>query len=70
MREKIQKEERENVEFRQRGYRNSSAQFCCLNLSPVYPSVECSEEKKKKKGNCGNAIAEIGEKKKFFFFIW
>ena len=32
-------------------------------LSPVCPSVECPG---KKKGNCGNAIAEIGEKKNFF----
>ena len=29
MREKMKKVERENVEFRQRGYRNSFAQFCC-----------------------------------------
>ena len=34
-------------------------------LSPVCPSVECSE---KKKGNCSNAIVEIGVKKKFFFW--
>ena len=37
-------EERENVEFRQRGYRNSTAQFCCL--SAVCPSVECCLKKK------------------------
>ena len=35
-------------------------------LSPVCPSVECPV--KKKKGNCGNAIDEIGEKKKIFFW--
>ena len=56
MREKKKKVERENVEFRQRWYRISSAQFCC-------PCVECPKCKGKKKfwqTNCGNAIAEIG----------
>ena len=45
MREKKKKMKRENVEFRQRGYRNSSTQFCC-------PSVRCAwsaqSEKEKK----------------------
>ena len=59
MREKKKKVERENVEFRQRWYRISSAQFCC-------PCVECPKWKGKNKKNkiwqtnCGNAIAEIG----------
>ena len=38
-------EERENVEFRQRGCRNSTAQFCCP--SAVCPSVECCLKKRK-----------------------
>ena len=58
MREKKKKVERENVEFQQRGYRISCAQFC-------YPCVECRKWKEKKnwQTNCGNAIAEIGKKK-------
>ena len=57
MREKKKKVERENVEFRQRGYQISCAQFCCLGMRGV------PEVKKKKiwQTNCGNAIAEIGE---------
>ena len=42
MREKKKKVERENVEFRQRWYRISSAQFCCQ-------CVECPKWKEKKK---------------------
>ena len=42
MREKKKKVERENVEFQQRWYRISSAQFC-------YPCVECPKWKEKKK---------------------
>ena len=75
MREKKKKVERENVEFRQRWYRISSAQFCCQ-------CVECPKWKGKKKltnelwhcycrnrgikkkiSNCGNGIAENGRKK-------
>ena len=60
MREKKKKVERENVEFRQRGYRISCAQFCCLGVS----AWSARSEKKKKiwQTNCGNAIAEIGKK--------
>ena len=35
MREKKKKVEKKNVEFRQRGYRNSSAQFCCPGVRGV-----------------------------------
>ena len=59
MREKKKKVERENIEFRQRGYRISCAQFCCL-------CVECPKWKEKKnfwQTNCDNAIAEIEKKK-------
>ena len=61
MREKKKKVERENVEFRQRGYRISCAQFCCPGVS----AWSARSEKKKKKiwqTNCGNTIAEIGGK--------
>ena len=77
MREKKKKMERENVEFRQRWYRISSAQFCC-------PCVECPKWKEKKKltnelwqchcqnrgikfffSNYGNGIAENGGKKSY-----
>ena len=44
MREKKKKVERENVEFRQRWYWISSAQFCC-------PCVECPKWKGKKKND-------------------
>ena len=60
MREKKKKVERENVEFQQRGYRISCAQFCCSC------AWSARSEKKKKKNwqtNCGNTIAEIGRKK-------
>ena len=43
-------------EFRQHCYRNSSAQIPARPVSCVL-----------KKSNCGNAIAEIGKKRKFFF---
>ena len=43
-------------EFRQHYYRNSSAQ---IPARPVFCVL--------KKSNCGNAIAEIGKKRKFFF---
>ena len=39
MREKKKKVERENVEFRQRGYRISCAQFCCSGVRGV-PEVK------------------------------
>ena len=45
-------------EFRQHGYRNSSAQIPPRPMSCVL-----------KKSNCGNAIAEIGKKEKFFLVI-
>ena len=65
MREKKKKVERENVEFQQRWYRISFAQFC-------YLCVECPKWKGKKKKNwqmnCGNAIAEIGVS--IFFFSY
>ena len=43
-------------EFRQHCYRNSSAQIPARPVSCVL-----------KKSNCGNAIAKIGKKRKFFF---
>ena len=43
-------------EFRQHGYRNSSAQIPSRPMSCVL-----------KKSNCGNAIAEIGKKRKNIF---
>ena len=48
MREKKKKVERENVEFRQRGYRNSSSQFYCQVWKVC---VECPKWKKKKKND-------------------
>ena len=45
IREKKKKVERENVEFRQRGYRISCAQFCCPGVS----AWSARSEKKKKK---------------------
>ena len=62
MREKKKKVERENIEFRQRGYWNSSAQFCCRVWEVC---LECLKWKEKKnwQTNCSNAIAEIGNKK-------
>ena len=78
MRQKKKKVERENVEFRQRGYRNSSTQFYCPGVRCVWSAQ--SEKKKKnfdklivamplpKQGgkncnNCGNGIAENGGEK-------
>ena len=52
--------ERENVEFRQRGYRISCAQFCCPGVRGM---PEVKRKKKNWQTNCGNAIAEIGKKK-------
>ena len=64
MREKKKKVERENVEFRQRGYRNSSAQFCCPGVRGVCGVSKVKRKKTKNwQTNCGNAIVEIGEKK-------
>ena len=74
MREKKKKVERENIEFRQRGYRISCAQFYCSC------AWNARSEKKKKFdkliiaeigeknncNNCGNDIAENREKKKNF----
>ena len=62
MREKKKKVERENVEFRQRGYRNSSTQFCCPGVRGVRGVPEV-KRKKNWQTNWGNAIAEIGKKK-------
>ena len=62
MREEKKKVERENVEVRQRGYRNFSAQFCCPGVRGVL-GVPKVKRKKKWQTNCGNTIAEIGEKK-------
>ena len=55
MREKKKKVERENVEFRQRGYRISCAQFYCLGVRGVrgVPEVKKND----------NAIAKIEKKK-------
>ena len=64
MREKKKNVERENVEFRQRGYRNSSVQFCCLGVRGGRGVPKVKRKKKKIwQTNCGNAIAEIGKKK-------
>ena len=63
MREKKKNLERENVEFWQRGYRNSSAQFCCPSVRGVSEVPKVKRKKKKNwQTNCGNAIAEIGKK--------
>ena len=61
MREKKKKVERENVEFRQQGYRIFCAQFCCLGVRGV-PEMKREKKKKNWQTNCGNAIAEIGKK--------
>ena len=60
MREKKKKVERENVEFQQRGYQNSSTQFCSPGVRCVWSA---QSEKKIWQINCGNTIAEIGKKK-------
>ena len=78
MREKKKKAERENVEFRQWGYRISYAQFCCPGVRGVRGVPEVKRKKKKfdklivamplpKQGekncnNCSNGIAENGGK--------
>ena len=62
MREKKKKVERENVEFRQRRYRISCAQFYCPGVRGVR-GVPKVKRKKNWQTNCGNAIAEIGGKK-------
>ena len=53
---KLIEELRKEKEFRQHCYRNSSAQIPARPVSCVL-----------KKTNCGNAIVEIGKKRKFFF---
>ena len=76
MREKKKKVERENVEFRQRGYRISCAQFCCPGVRGV-PEVKRKKNDKlivamplPKQGNKKNlaivvmALPKMGEKKK------
>ena len=63
MREKKKNVDRENVEFRQRGYRNSSVQFCCLGVRDVRGVPKVKRKRKKNwQTNCGNAVAEIGKK--------
>ena len=47
MREKKKKVKRENVEFQQRGYRNSSAQFCCPGVRGVRGVPKVKNKKKK-----------------------
>ena len=59
MREK-KKVERENVEFRQRGYQISCTQFCCLSVNAW--SAQSEKKKKNWQTNCGNVVAEIGKK--------
>ena len=61
MREKKKKVERENVEFRQRGYRISCAQFYCLGVRGVrgVPKVKKND----------NAIAKIEKKKKIITIV-
>ena len=56
--------ERENVEFRQRRYRNSSAQFGCPGVRGMrgVPKVEKKKKIKIWQTNCGNVIVEIGKK--------
>ena len=76
MREKKKKMKWENVEFRQRWYRISSAQFCCLCVE--YPKWKRKNKKLTNElwqchcrnrginfffSNCGNGIAENGGKK-------
>ena len=46
MREKKKKVERENVEFRQRGYRNFSAQFYCPGVRGVRGVPKVKRKKK------------------------
>ena len=85
MREKKKKVERENVEFRQRGYRNFSAQFYCPGVRGVrgVPKVKrkkkfdklivampLPKQGKKNCNNCGNDIAKNGGKKKSGSEIW
>ena len=48
MREKKKNVDRENVEFRQRGYRNSSVQFCCLGVRDVRGVPKVKRKRKKK----------------------
>ena len=73
MREKKKKVERENVEFRQRGYRISCAQFYCLGVRGVrgVPEVKKNDNaiakiEKKKYNNCGNGMAKNGGKIMWF----
>ena len=47
MREKKKKVERENVEFWQCGYLNSSAQFCCSGVRGVRRVPKVKRKKKK-----------------------
>ena len=47
MREKKKKVERKNVEFQQRGYWNSSAQFCCPGVRGVRGVPKVKRKKKK-----------------------
>ena len=64
MREKKKKVEREDVEFQQRGYRNSSTQFCYPGVRGVR-GVPIVKGKKKKfdKLIVAMAFPKMGEKK-------
>ena len=78
MREKKKNVERENVEFRQRGYRNFSAQFYCPGERGVRGVPKVKRKKKKKfdklivamslpkqgKKNCNNCGNGIAENRK------
>ena len=86
MREKKKKVERENVKFRQRGYRNSYAQFCCPGVRGVrgVPKVKRKKKKfdklivamplpkqeKKIVTIVAMALPKMGEKKKGGSEIW
>ena len=61
MREKKKKVERENVDFRQRGYRISCAQFCCPGVRGV-PKVK--RKKKIDKLIVAMPLPKQGNKKK------
>ena len=86
MREKKKKVERENVEFRQHGYRNSSAQFSYSGVRGVRGVPKVKRKKKifdklivamplpkqggKNCNNCSNGIAENGGEKFCGSEIW
>ena len=68
MREKKKKVERENVEFWQRGYQISCAQFCCPGVREV---PEVKRKKKIDKLTVAMALPKMGgKKKKRFRNLW